>query len=436
MARNLNTTDVYSIVNAMVEDLTGQQSSIRVRDTSSFISAGELVMSFPMENVLNSLGLLMGRIFVAARPIGKGKWDLINAINSGEYTSRFEKISFYSKKALPSGAFNTDLFTNLKEGFGNGTNPDSSTGTAQSSPSMWEQNPGIPLVMHFGGSSTWQECVTFYEVQLKYAFRSPAEFSSFISGLLIEHENDIELEKMAFRNAIVLNHIAGVYDMSTYMPGSVVNLTEAFNEKYYGSDTSSYLTSDQLRSTYLKEFLAFMVARIKTDYRMLSHKGLNYHWSPAKTVNGVSYKLLRHTPRERLKAFMYGPLWTDAESMVLPEIFNDRYLDIGNFERVDFWQNMDAPASIDVYPAIPDADTSHSSTYGTQIKGSRVQLDYVVGCIFDADAMMTDFQIDRAVASPLEARKLYYNLWLTIRKNGINDFTENSIIYIMADPTT
>lgn len=428
MARLLTQKDVYSIINAMVEDLTGQQSTVRAVDTSTFISAGELIMSYGTENVLNSLGLLMGRVMVASRKY-TGKFNIINAVDSGVFTHRMEKISFYAKKAVPSGAWNTDLYTNLAPGFTNGQNPDAND-DPQSTKSMWEQFPGIPLMMYFAGSSVWDECITIYEVQLQQAFRSPDEFNSFISGMLQEHNNDIESEKEAFRCAVLLNHMAGIYDMSTDMPGSVVNLTEEFNKYYFGDNTEAYYTSDELRSTYLKEFLEFMVSEIKILSNRMADRSANYHWTPTKTVGGVSYPLLRHTPKDRQKMVMFNPLFIRSEAMVLPEIFNDRYLNIGNFEGVDYWQNENDPSAISVYPAIPDQAT------GLQKKGALVSLDYVVGMLFDADACMVDFQLDRADATPIEARKLYHNLWLHIAKNGINDFTEKAILFIMADPTT
>ena len=97
MARRLNPTDCYALINAMVEDLSGQTATIRATDTSSFISAGDLVMSYGTENVLNELGMLIGRILVAARPY-KGRWDIISAVNSREFTMRMEKISLIRKK--------------------------------------------------------------------------------------------------------------------------------------------------------------------------------------------------------------------------------------------------------------------------------------------------------------------------------------------------
>lgn len=430
MAHLLTQKDVYSIVNAMVQDLTGQKNTVTAVDTSSFISCGETILSYGTENVLNTLGLLIGRILVASRPY-KGGFNLINAIETGLYTHRLEKISYYSKPALASGAWNTDLFTNLAPGFTNGQNVDSTSGDPQSTKSMWEQHPGIPLMMNFAGSDVWDECITLYEVQLQQAFRSENEFNSFVSGMLIEHQNDIESEKEAFRHAIVLNHIAGIYDMNaaSKMPGSVVNLTEAFNTYYYGNDTTQYKTSDELRSTYLKEFLGFMVATLKDYMQKMTNRSVNYHWTPTKTIDGVTYPLMRHTPRDRQKLFMFEPLFRKAESMVMPEIFNDKYLSMDQYEGVEYWQNENVPASISVTPAIPTDDS-------TQTAGNAVELDYVVGVLFDSDAMMTDFQLDRADTTPLEARKLYHNLWLHIAKNGINDFTEKAVLFIMADPVT
>lgn len=431
MSRRLQPTECYALINAMVEDLSGQTAQIRATDTSSFISAGELVMSYGTENVLNSLGMLMGRILIASRPY-KGKWEIINALNTGLYTHRLEKVSFYNRKALPSGAFNTDAYTNISEGFTNGQNPDQND-DPQSVKSMWEQKLAVPMVQNFGGSSVWDECITIPEVQLQEAFRNESEFGAFVAGMLEEHQNDIELEKEAFRNAIVLNYVAGLYDLNAagIMPGSVVNLTAAFNERYYGSDTSSYKTSAELRSTYLKEFVAFMVTEIKKASAMLENKSSNYHWTPAK--DGLA--LLRHTPKSKQKMFAYKPLWMDCEAMVMPELFNDQYIDIGNFEPIMFWQNENDPSAVNVTPAIPDTDTSHTTTYGTQIQGTTVNLPYVVACLFDADAVMSDFILERSDSTPLEARKLYRNLWMHFSKNGINDFTEKGVLFIMADPT-
>ena len=82
---------------------------------------------------------------------------------------------------------------------------------------------------------------------------------------------------------------------------------------------------------------------------------------------------------------------------------------------------------IDVTPAVPDY------TLGTQKAGNNVALSYVVGLLYDEDALMTDYQLETANTTSLEARKRYRNTWLSIARNAINDFTENGILFYMAD---
>ncbi len=429
MARTLTPRDCHVLMNLLVKEATGQNAEIQVVDSSTFVSAGEQVLATGTENVLNSLSLVLGRTFMAVRPY-KAKLAIINALNTDMYSNRMRKISFYSREAQASGDFNTQLFTNLAKDFDNGENgTDAVTGNPVSTKSMWVQNPAVPLEMNFGGQSVWEDSTTIYEYQLKTAFRSEDEFAQFVAGIMTEKGNDIESQKEAFNRMTILNHIAGVYDLDTAAGaanGRVVNLTAAFNARF-----GTAYTSAQLRSTYLKDFLAFFVATFKEQSRLMTYRSAKYHWSPAKTVGGQSYALLRHTPYDRQRVMLYQPLFTEAEAMVLPEIFRPNYLDLETqYEGVDYWQNFNAGAAIDVVPAIPN-------TAGTaQTVGAEVELDYVVGMIYDVDAIMIDYQLEAASTTPLEARKHYRNMWWSFSKNAISDFTENCVIFIMADPAS
>uniref|UniRef100_UPI003890D3D4 hypothetical protein n=1 Tax=Treponema sp. TaxID=166 RepID=UPI003890D3D4 len=153
---------------------------------------------------------------------------------------------------------------------------------------------------------------------------------------------------------------------------------------------------------------------------------------PAKTVGADSYTLLRHTPKSRQRLILYKPFITMAEATIMPEIFNPQYLDIKNAEFVNFWQadagDILGNAEINVTPAIPDV-----SSPGSQTVGTAVNLEYFIGALYDADAILVDYQLEDALATPVEARKRYYNMWWSFQKNAIADFTENGIIYFMAD---
>ena len=425
--RLLKTKDVYNIINYMVEDITGQTSTTRVCDTSTFISAGETLLKYAKEDVLNSLALLVGRVLIASRPY-KSRFDLIRTISSGIFSNRLEKISYYSDKAFNAGPFNTDLYTQFKNGYTNGTNGDNAiTGTTNSTRSMWEQNRLYPLTMFFGGRSAWSYVLTVDDIGYANAFRGPGEFNDFVSGMLREHRNTIESGLESYRRATILNYIAGVYDMSAKMPGSVINLTEEFNN----ANDTNYSTDDLLH-LYFDDFLAFFIEVVKTTVMRLEHRSVLYHWTPPKTDDaGNDLVLLRHTPRDRQKMLLYKPFVISAEANVMPKIFNTEYLKIENYEGVDFWQFEDPSlaSSINVTPAIPDDN-------GGQVQGDAVNLPLVLGVLFDEDAVLVDTILERSETTPLEARKLYRNIWLHYSYNSINDFTEKGVIFIMKDPET
>lgn len=415
MARTLTTLDAYSLINALQEEALGAQATIQAVDASSFISVGEMILASGKENTLNALSMLIGRTMTAVRPY-EAKFRLLNAINSGAYTNRIRKISYYARGAVPDGSDNTDLYTNHYQGYDNGTNSGNSTA------SMWEQNQPVPLEINFAGSSAWDYTLTRYLDVLEQAFTSEQSFIDFISGIMTEVGNDIEMEKEAFARMNLLNFIAGKVDLDN----GVVNMTELFND-YYGT---SYSSTD-LRSTYFVEFLEFFVATVKTMREQMTHRNVLNHVYPEKT----GYYLARHTPTSKQKMFMLSDFWNKAEAMVHSQVFHLEPIELANFEKVLYWQNINDPSAIDFTPAIPDFD-SESGTYGTQIAGDEVQLDYVLGVLFDEDALMIDYQIDRVLTSPIEARKAYYNTVWHFRKNAICDFTEQGIIFIMADDTS
>ena len=426
MAKTLTPVDCYALMNSLVAQATGQ-SDLTVVDTSSFVSAGEKVLATGTENVLNALSLVLGRTLVAVRPY-KAKLMNVQAFGTGAYSHRLRKISFYSRKALPSGSFNTDLYPeNLAQGK---TNAQDTTSGHESTKSMWVQNQPQALEMNFAGADVWDESTTIYTYQLKQAFRDEASFSDFVAGIMTEKANDIESEKEAFNRMTILNKVGDVF--LTGNAEQKVNLTKAFNDEFGTSYTSA-----QLRTTYLKEFLEFFVATFKIYSDRMTERSAAYHRNITKTVTnpetGVSETLyiLRHTPKANQKALMYNPLFVKAKAMVMPEIFNPEYLDIANYEGVDYWQSNYSDAvrpQVNVYPAIYD------STSGLQVKGEQVQIPFLVSVLYDRDAILTDFGFEEAAATPLEARKHFYNLWWSFSKNAINDPTENCVIFYMDDP--
>lgn len=428
MARRLNATDAYLIMQNLVKQATGETVAIAEGDVSAYISAGEKVLATGFENTLEALSIVLGRTLIAVRPY-KARASIIRAASFDEYKTRMRKISYYSDKALPTGAWNTQVYSkNLETGRTNDEGPDNSGGTKDATKSMWEQHPVIPLEMNFAGFDTWDEAITIYKKQLRIAFRDPAEMAKYVNGQMIAKTNDIEMQKEAYDTMTFCGYLAALFDAQKVLSnGMAVNMTAEFNNFY---DTE--YTTTELLTTYLKEFTGFFVAFVKTMVDDFARNTLKRHWSPAKTVNGVDLYLPRHTSRSDIKMVMYDPFWKKVEATVFPEVFNDNYLTFDNFESVTYWQSNTPgnQAKIDISPALPDITGTHS---GQQYKGDRVQLYYVLGAIFDKDACMTNHALDDADATPMEARKKYYNLWWNFLKQSTVDLTEQGCLLYMAD---
>lgn len=417
MARTLTPKDAYVLMEALVEQATGQ-NSLAVTSTADFVSSGELVLQTGLENTLNALACVIGRLFVAARPY-KAKLGILNSISTGGYTDRMRKVSFYSRKTEPAGDWNTDLYTNLADGYDNGVNGGASTG------SMWVQHAPMPVSMYFGGSTVWDYSLTQYEKQWAKALRDENEFLNVVSGIMTQAENDIEMQKEAFNRMALLNKIAAVLDTASYRNGAAIDVIAGFN-----ASVGQTYTRQVVLESHLQEFLQYFTALFKTVSDLMTNNSIKYHWEIPKTVGGVQYVVPRHTPKRNQKAIFYNPFFTRAKSTVFSEIFNPQYLeDASQFETVDFWQQIDSGDEINITPSVTDMDTT-SPTYGTQITGNATNA-HILGCLFDEDALFVDNQFDTALVSPLEAKKRYRNFFWHFMKNICSDPSENFVVFYM-----
>lgn len=407
--------DAYAVMNALARQATAQ-NDIAVVDHTTFIDAGTKTLATGTENVLNSIARTLAYVVVASRPYS-GKFSLINA-SQNEFNTRRAKISYYAEDNEPTGAFNTDLYTNIADGFDNGTNGGSSLGT------MWEQKLPKVLERFFLSEAAWDKHYTIPEVQLQSAFNDESTFIRFMNGRLTEIQNDIESTIESKNRSLVADRIAGVYAKVTAATPQLgaecaVDMTKYFNDK-----CGTTYTRDEILQEHLTEFLELWVAKIKLDSDRLEERTKLYHDPYTVTESGVDYNILRHTPKAYQKMFYSSEFFTEAKARVLPEIFNPQYLDASQGEAVTYWQSTKPADRLKIKAKVPMGDGNADAT---------VELDYVLGIIFDSDAIMSINQFEGAFTTPLEARKMYRNVWYHWKFGAYNDYSENSIIYYMGE---
>lgn len=397
--------DIYTIANALVKEVTGQTPAITAVDTSSFVNVGQMCLDQSKEGTLQALSNMVARTIIAVRPYS-GRFTSIEA-TSQEWGLLIRKIAFFS------GEFDETKFINTAQ------NPN--TLRDGNSVDMYKIKKRYPLEMYYTGESTLNQRYTTFREQLKTAFQSEGEFSAFLNGMMVEIGNDVARWKTAENRAVVMNFIGSLYN--TGKPGQKVNLVEQFNM----ARGTAYTTHDLL-TVHLQEFLSFFVSYMETLTGLLEESSELYHLTPLCTDdNGNTLHLFRHTPKSEQKLLLYQPLINDAKAWVYPAIFGPGYLSFGNYEGVQFWQNINDRSAVSVTPAQFNVNTAEQET------GEPVKLDFVVGLLYDRRALATAYRQDSVYTTPFNISGEYYNTEHHWKMNYMQDPTENAVLFYMAD---
>lgn len=397
MANTLTPVDVYALMNAVVSQATGR-ADLTVVDTTTFSSVGEIVLRTGAENTLNAISTVIGKTIFSVRPY-KGKLESLR-VSQQRWGGQVRKIINLYDEAEKSDDWNTDVALNtLDEG---------------SSVDMYKIRKPKALQLNFYGTKLLQKHITRFRDQLSLAFHNEDEFIRFIDSIMVEFSNEIELLNEAESRATLLNFMAGISSMGL----TEVDLVAEYNNEY-----GTQYTRAQLLSTHIESFMKFVAAEIKIYSSRLTDMSTLYH----ANITGYN-KIMRHTPKERQKMVMYEPIFIKTQAEVYSGLFNPEYLNIGSFEGVNYWQSQVTPTAINVKPNILDVANGSSKN-----ADAEVELDYVLGVLFDEEACGIMPQFEYASTTPFNSAGGYYNLYNHWRFNSYCDFTENAVLFVMGE---
>lgn len=270
-----------------------------------------------------------------------------------------------------------------------------------------------PLVQqtNFYGANAYQRHLTTYRDQLDMAFRSPDEFASFLSMMLSNVSDMIEQDHENTARATVANLVGGAIDLA----GS--NVIHCLTE--YNAITGGTYTADTvLNPDTIAGFAKYLVSRINTIAKMLTERSNVFH----QTIAGKT--VMRHTPVERQKAYIYTDYLSKVYANVFSTVFNENYLKIADTEEVNFWQSIKTPGSINVTPAYTD------STSGDVVKGKAVNKP-ILATLFDEEAAGYTVVNQWTQNTPMNAAGGYYNTYWHFTDRYWNDFTENHVVFVL-----
>ena len=395
MANVLTPVDVYALMNAVVSQATGRPD-LAVVDTTTFSSVGAIGLLIGTENTLNAISTVIGKTIFSVRPY-KGKLESLRVAQQ-RWGGQVRKIINLYDEAEKSDDWNTDVTQNALD---DGASVD-----------MYKIRKPKAVQLNFYGTKILQKHITRFRDQLSLAFHNEDEFIRFIDSVMVEFSNEIELLNEAESRATLLNFMAGISSMGL----TEVDLVAEYNNEY-----GTTYTRAQLLSTHIESFMKFVAAEIKIYSSKLTDMSTLYH------ANLTGYnKIMRHTPKERQKMVMYEPIFIKTQAEVYSGLFNPKYLDIGSFEGVNYWQSQATPTAINVKPNILDVATGASKDADV-----AVDLDYVLGLLFDEEACGVMPQFDYSSTTPFNSAGGYYNMYMHWRFNSYCDYTENAVLFVL-----
>lgn len=385
-ANDLTINQISTVLGEIVEQATGSKP-MAVTDTSSFVTVAQIGLKTGYDTLATAISQVLSRTIFSTRPYNRKFGGL--EVSNQRYGNHVRKLSPIDK------APEDDERYSLTEGG-----------------AIDHYKVSKPLVQqtNFYGANTYQRHLTTYRDQLDMSLQSPDEFASFLSMTLSNVSDMIEQDHENTARAAVANLIGGAIDLA----GS--NVVHCLTE--YNAITGEKYTADTvLNPDTIAGFAKYLVARINTIAKMLTERSTVFHQTiDEKTV-------MRHTPVERQKAYIYTDYLSKVYANVFSTVFNENYLKIADTEEVNFWQSIKTPGSINVTPAYTDST-------GAIVKGEAVNKP-ILAVLFDEEAAGYTVVNQWTQNTPMNAAGGYYNTYWHFTDRYWNDFTENHVVFVL-----
>lgn len=390
MAMNeIGFNQVSQFLNSMVEQATGQ-ASIAPTDEKEFVSVATTLQKQGYEPFMNALSAVMNRTIFAVRPYNR-KFAGIN-VSEERYGAITRKVSYIDAK------FEDDAKFDLVDG--------------QSVDHYEVKKPKV-VQLNFYGQTIVGDHISIPTEQIDMAVTGSAQFAEFISGVMQNISDRIEQKHEETARATIRNFVAG--KIAKNNADEVIHVLSEYNEKT-GLDLDA-------QTVYQPEnyapFIKWLNARIATVSEMMTERSVKFH------TNITDKEVMRHTPLEYQKVYLYKPFQEEIKSMALSGLYHDSYINLTDFEGVNYWQSIDSPMAIQSNPTYLKEDGTLENAAET------VETDKLLGVIFDRDALGYTVVKHTIATTPLNAKGLYYNTWYHFTDKYWNDFTENGVVLLL-----
>lgn len=381
----------------LYKEATGQYPSLQVANTADFTTVGTTLIQGGYDPIISGLTQILDRTIFAMRVYNKKFEDLtVDEIRWGAVTRKINFIDLDLDSA--------DERLSLTDG-------------ASVDPYVVKK-PKV-VQMNYYGATQYQDHVTIFRDQLDSALRDAAEFGRFLSALMTNISNKHKHIEEAEARGLIANFITA---KATADSANAINVLQA----YYDETGVTLTPADMFSPTNYTEFTRWLSAFMETLTDKMSERSLKYH------MNITGSEVMRFTDKANLRKYISANVLNNIKSVSQSVLYNES--NVGNIaegaKKITFWQNIDNPYSVSATPAYLNTTTGN-----IDVAGSAVQVDNIIGILFDRDAMGMVKRSTWSGSSPFNPAGGYYNIYWHWTQQTWNSFDENFIL-LYADTVT
>ena len=386
-----------AFLTALYEEATGQQPTLQIANTADFTSVGTTLLQGGLDPIIGALAQVLDRTIFSMRVYGKKFADItIDEIRWGAVT---RKVNF-----IDTDLDSADDRLTLTDG-------------VAVDPYVVKKPKAVSF--QFYGATQYQDSITIFRDQLDSALKDAAEFGRFLSGVMTNIENKHKQIEEAEARGMLANFITTKASVDT---ANAINVLQA----YYDETGTTLTPADMFDVSNYTAFSRWLAGFMQTLTDQMAERSLKFH------MNVTSKEVMRFTDGPNLRKYISANVWNNLEKAAMSNLYNAERL--GNVlegaNKMAFWQNIEVPYSVQATPAYLNTTTGAVDT-----AGASVQVDNIIGVLFDRDALGMVKRSTWSGATPFNPRGGYYNIFWHWTQQTYNDFTENFVL-LYADTVT
>lgn len=409
-ANAMNIQDVYQIINDIHSQVTGQNQIAPV-STSDYVSVANTLLQSSIDEVYSALMTTIAKTVFSTRPYSRQFGGLI--VDNLKWGGIVRKIQFGDTDAVADSAF-------------------SGLPADGQAVDHYTINRGEVLETRYYGSAEYQDVMTVFRDQLITAFSGPEQLGSFIAAKANEVNNKWVQWTEDLARGLVLNALMAkidTYDVNSPTKQHCLHLLTMYNTD---TGASPALTiQDIMTEQYAKPFWEYVRAKIRSLQRSFTNRNMLHYDSVYNPRTGNLFNIIRHTPYANQKVYLLAPYMDLMETSTLSEAFHNEGLKYADYEGVSYWQNPYSVSDIELSSyTVLNPNGSYADMFPT-LPAESFEASKILGIVFDEDFMNINIKDTIIQNTPMNARGLYYNTWLTAHAQYCQDFTEKCCVLLL-----